>query len=210
MNKWIFFDVGYTLIDETGMWEKRAEETRQLAHEIGKEVTESEIMAKVGELAAAYMPIAPNVAKWLGLADMAKYRAETEVLYSGADEMLADLKSRGYKLGVIANQPENLDGRLEKLGIRKYFDEVVSSHDCGVVKPDEKIFRLALSRANVDPSEAVMVGDRLDNDIEPAKRLGFTTVWVRQGICAGQQPRNELSTPDYVIGNVTELKKMSI
>ena len=208
MNEWIFFDVGYTLIDETAMWARRAQETRQLAHEVGREVTEAEIMDKVGELASAYKPIAPNVAKWLGLADMAKYRAETEVLYPDAESVLADLKSRGYKLGVIANQPENLDGRLEKLGIRKYFDEVVSSHDCGVVKPDEKIFKLALTRAGVDASQAVMVGDRLDNDVEPAKKLGFTTVWVRQGICAGQQPRNALSTPDYVVGSVGELPKV--
>ena len=208
MNKWIFFDVGYTLIDETQMWVHRVSETRELAHQIGREVTDSEIMAKIMECATAYIPIAPTTARWLGLPDMAKYRGEFEELYDGADSVLADLKAKGYKLGVIANQPENLDGRLQKLGILKYFDVVVSSHDCGVVKPDEKIFRLALTRAQAAPEDCFMVGDRLDNDIAPAKKLGFNTVWVRQGICAGQQPRDDYSTPDYVAEGIAEVQKI--
>lgn len=204
MEKWIFFDVGYTLIDETGMWQKRVAETKQLAAANGRDVSEQEIMDKIMECANAFIPIAPNVAKWLGIDDMAKYSAETEVLYPDAEQTLAKLHKK-YKLGVIANQPENLDGRLQKLGILQHFDVVVSSHDCGVVKPDEKIFRLALSRAGVDASNAVMVGDRLDNDVEPSKTIGFTTVWVRQGICAGQKPRSVESTPDYIVDSVKQL-----
>ena len=87
MNKWIFFDVGYTLIDETQMWVHRVSETRELAHQIGREVTDSEIMAKIMECATAYIPIAPTTARWLGLPDMAKYRGEFEELYDGADSV---------------------------------------------------------------------------------------------------------------------------
>ena len=140
MVKWIFFDVGCTLIDETQMWAHRNEETRQMAEAIGRKVTVQEIMDKETACAEAYIPIAPTVAKWLGLPDMAKYRGEFEELYPGAEEVLAKLHKH-YKLGVIANQPDNLDGRLEKLGILKHFDVVVSSHDVGCVKPDERIFR---------------------------------------------------------------------
>lgn len=201
MVKWIFFDVGCTLIDETQMWAHRNEETRQMAEAIGRRVTVQEIMDKETACAEAYIPIAPTVAKWLGLPDMAKYRGEFEELYPGAEEVLAKLHKH-YKLGVIANQPDNLDGRLEKLGILKHFDVVVSSHDVGCVKPDERIFRLALSRSGASPEECAMVGDRLDNDIEPAKKLGFTTVHIRQGVCATQQPRNKISTPDYSVTDV--------
>ena len=141
MVKWIFFDVGCTLIDETQMWAHRNEETRQMAEAIGRKVTVQEIMDKETACAEAYIPIAPTVAKWLGLPDMAKYRGEFEELYPGAEEVLAKLHKH-YKLGVIANQPDNLDGRLEKLGILKHFDVVVSSHDVGCVKPDERIFVL--------------------------------------------------------------------
>lgn len=204
MVKWIFFDVGCTLIDETQMWAHRNEETRQMAKEIGKEVTLEQIADKITECAEAYIPIAPTVAAWLGLPDMAPYRGEYEELYPDVTEVLEKLHAK-YKLGVIANQPHNLDGRLDKLGILKYFDVVVSSHDVGCVKPDKRIFDLALSRSGAEASECVMVGDRLDNDIEPAKKLGFTTVHIRQGVCATQKPRNEFSTPDYSVADVKGL-----
>ena len=98
MVKWIFFDVGCTLIDETQMWAHRNEETRQMAEAIGRKVTVQEIMDKETACAEAYIPIAPTVAKWLGLPDMAKYRGEFEELYPGAEEVLAKLKELGLQL----------------------------------------------------------------------------------------------------------------
>ncbi len=204
MAKWLFFDIGYTLIDETAMWERRYRETAEMANKIGKNVTPDDVKAIVMDCAKKSIPIAPTTAKILGLSDMAKYQGETEVLFDDAESTLVALKNKGYKLGVIANQPENLDGRLKKLGIFQYFDVVVSSHDCGVVKPNEKIFLLALSRANCNASEAVMVGDRVDNDIVPAKKLGMQTVRVLQGICATQQT-DANSEPTYSINKVSEL-----
>lgn len=202
--KWLFFDVGYTLVNEDEMWRHRVDETRLLAQAIGRSVTNDAIYQRISELFAAYMPVAPNVARELGLADMAPYRGEYEELYSDAAATLASLKQR-YKLGIIANQPENLDGRLQKLGILQYFDLVVSSHDVGMVKPSEKIFTFALDKAGCLPQDAVMVGDRLDNDIAPAKALGFTTVRVKQGLAAVQQPRDEFSVPDYTVERLCEL-----
>ncbi len=71
--------------------------------------------------------------------------------------------------------------RLEKFGIMKYFNLVISSAEEGIAKPDPKIFDIAVCRANTYADRCVMIGDRLDNDIIPAKNLGFKTVWVRQG-----------------------------
>lgn len=204
MNRWIFFDVGYTLIDECDMWKRRVAETGQMAEEAGQNVSEQEIFDKISQLSAEYKPIAPNVAKWLGLKDMAPYRGECERIYPDAAATLKHLK-RFYKLGVIANQPEKLNERLAKFDVLKYFDLVVSSDDVGIVKPNPKIFMYALSQADCLPQEAVMVGDRLDNDIAPAKKLGFTTVRIMQGICAVQQPMDVFSTPDYTVDNLAQL-----
>ncbi len=202
--KWLFFDVGYTLVNEDEMWRHRVDETRQLAQAIGRNVTNDVIYKRISDLFAAYMPVAPNIARELGLADMAPYRGEYEELYPDAAGTLAKLKQR-YKLGIIANQPENLDGRLSKLGILQYFDLVVSSHDVGMVKPDAKIFTFALEKAGCLPQDAVMVGDRLDNDIAPAKAQGFTTVRIKQGLASVQQPRDKLSVPDYTVERLCEL-----
>lgn len=55
------------------------------------------------------------------------------------------------------------------------------------------------------PNEAVMIGDRLDNDIVPAKQLGMKTVWVRQGFAKYQSVTNETEQPDYIIETIDKI-----
>lgn len=101
-------------------------------------------------------------------------------MYPEAKGCLERLKGK-YKLGIIANQPVGTAERLRDFGILEDIDLVVSSAEEGVAKPDLRIFQLALERAGCEGRNAVMVGDRLDNDIAPAKRAEMKTVWVRQG-----------------------------
>ena len=95
--------------------------------------------------------------------------------------------------------------RLGGFGILRYFTYIVSSWDVGAMKPDPRIFETALERAGCPPHEAVMIGDRLDNDVAPAKALGMKTVRVRQGFGSLQSPRSEAETPDFEIGSLSEL-----
>ena len=76
------------------------------------------------------------------------------------------------------------------------------------MKPDIRIFEYALDKANCIPQEACMIGDRLDNDILPAKSLGMKTVWIKQGFGALQKPLSKSEEPDYTINNLTELLKI--
>lgn len=50
-----------------------------------------------------------------------------------------------------------------------------------------------------------MIGDRLDNDIAPAKRVGLKTVWIRQGFGGMGDPLTEEQKPDYFVGDLSEL-----
>ena len=108
-------------------------------------------------------------------------------------------------LGVIANQAKGLKARLGDWGVLPYFSVVASSWEAGFAKPDPALFRYALSLAACVPEEAVMIGDRLDNDIFPAKALGMKTVWLRQGFGALQTPKGPEYTPDHTIDSLTEL-----
>lgn len=65
--------------------------------------------------------------------------------------------------------------------MRKYIDLVIASAEEGVSKPDRRIFEIALERSGCKPENAVMIGDRIDNDIVPAKQLGMKTIWIKQG-----------------------------
>lgn len=64
----------------------------------------------------------------------------------------------------------------KKFGLKDIFDALVVSCRVGLLKPDPRIFELALAKLNVAASEALMVGDTLQDDILPAQTLGMKTL----------------------------------
>lgn len=126
------------------------------------------------------------------------------MLYPDAVSCLKALQSRFY-IGIIANQPLGTADRMEKMGLAPYLDRIISSAEEGLAKPDPAIFRLALERAGCRPEQAVMIGDRLDNDIVPAKQLGMTTIWVKQGFGGLSTPRTPEETPDFTVESLSDI-----
>jgi HAD superfamily hydrolase (TIGR01509 family) len=82
------------------------------------------------------------------------------------------------RLAIVANQPLETMRVLEQMGIAKLFEEIIFDSAVGVSKPSLILYRYAARRLRARPDSLVMIGDRLDNDILPAKSLGMTTVWV--------------------------------
>lgn len=62
--------------------------------------------------------------------------------------------------------------------------------------------------AGCQPHNSVMVGDRLDNDIAPAKSLGMETVWIRKGLSIYQNIELGRNVADWVIDNLYDLKEI--
>lgn len=87
----------------------------------------------------------------------------------------------------------------------KYIQLVVASAEEGVAKPDKRIFDIALKRAVCSPSEAVMIGDRVDNDIIPTKEMGMMTIWVRQGFGKYWTISDESEKADFAVDSLSEL-----
>ena len=84
-----------------------------------------------------------------------------------------------YRIGIIANQPREVRAVLEERGIAAAFETMAISEELQVDKPDPRIFEWAFEQAQIEPSATMMVGDRLDNDVKPAKALGMKTCWLR-------------------------------
>jgi len=128
------------------------------------------------------------------------------------DEVLMELKSRGYKLGLITNtvvsREEHVRMALRRIDIEKYFDVVVTSVDVGFNKPDEKIFFTALKAFNVKPKEAVMVGNRISSDILGGNRIGMKTILYKWN----ERYLNEIKSPEEqptrIINSLKELPKI--
>ena len=203
----LFFDVGFTLVDETAVWEKRCAEQALTAEAKRLRLTSGDIYREIENNSIARLPQYRTVVRKYGFTEVAPYRHELETLYPEAPRVLETL-ARKYTLGVIANQTDGLQERLRDFGIAKYFTHIVSSWDAGIMKPDVRLYEYALREANCSPQCACMIGDRLDNDIAPAKATGMKTVWIKQGFGALQTPLSSADEPDYCVNSLAELTEL--
>ncbi|NLE12579.1 MAG: HAD family hydrolase [Clostridiales bacterium] len=190
--RYIFFDVGSTISNEDYGMALRFDKQASTAEAKALGVTADDIRERLYALASEGKQDFYRVARSLGLTDIIPYDPSHEQLYPGTVPALTAL-SEHYRMGIIANQCDGLLGRLERFGILGYFDTIISSFDVKLQKPDPAIFRLAMEKAGVKACECVMVGDRPDNDIFPAKALGMKTVWLKQSMGAMQRVRG----PEY-------------
>ncbi len=204
MLKWIFFDVGGTLVNERDSFRRRVLETIKMQAELGNHYTVEELEQAMRESALAGGSYFRGAMKRIGLSPFAPYDCIGEVLYPEAKAVLAVLSKR-YKLGILANQPAGTEARLREYGIRGSFSVVLSSAEEGMEKPETAFFLRALERADCLPEEAMMIGDRPDNDIKPAKALGMQTVRITQGLGGIMPVSDESMRADVTISNLREL-----
>ena len=196
--KWIFFDIGSTLVDESTAYKNRIKRT--IAN---TDVSYNEFYQRMVEISNRNQNAYNMVLEEYGLTK-APWNSDDEFVYPEAENCLSEL-SKHYKIGIIANQNLGSEERLERLGLLKYIDLVIASAEEGVAKPDLRIFQIALDRANCKPEEALMVGDRIDNDIVPANKIGMKTIWIKQGFGKYCEPKTEKEQPDYTLKSLNEL-----
>ena len=133
---------------------------------------------------------------------------DTFQLRPGIDELLRRLVTRGFTLGIVANQPASAADRLRRVGIAHYFRHLGLSELVGVRKPDPAIFLGAAEALGVEPARCIMVGDRIDNDIAPAKALGMAAIRFRSGRHTPDSSRAGPSeAPDADVVDVLELER---
>lgn len=197
--KWLFFDVGSTLVDETECYNHRIQDAIA-----GTNITFEEFNEKRMFFSKQNLKGDIEALRFFGLTKT-PWHLEDEKLYDDTGSVLSSLCERGYNIGVIANQSAGTQKRLENWGLMKYIQLVIASAEEGVAKPDKRIFEIALERSMCSPNEAVMIGDRIDNDIIPAKKMGMATIWVKQGFGKYWTITNESEQADFEVNNLTEL-----
>lgn len=205
--KYIFFDIGYTLVNEDNVWTERCKEQADTSQARAMGIGAHELMSEIQNASVLFKSQWKYVISKYGFAQSAKYKREFEVLYADARAVLEKLSER-FRLGIIANQSGGLLQRLRDWNIDKYFTTVISSADFDFSKPDKRLFIEALEQSGCSACDAVMVGDRLDNDIMPANELGFTTVRIKQGFGKMQVAPSENYEPTYVVNNLTEILRL--
>jgi HAD superfamily hydrolase (TIGR01509 family) len=213
MPQVLFFDLGWTLENENYSQLDRAIKVVSTCREFGISIPEETILelqdegGKLGE---------PNVFKYalnhIGIAEeqiqeflqTTTWNPSLLFLYKNVKNILQLLNQKNI-LGIIANQSKPVNDRLKKYGILNYFKTVISSCEAGQDKPDLGIFKLALTKIGTSGAEIWMIGDRIDNDIVPAKEIGWKTIRVLQGNHRMQQPITEFERADYTINQISEI-----
>jgi HAD superfamily hydrolase (TIGR01549 family) len=182
MIKAVVFDVGETLVDETREYSTWADWLRVPRHTFvavfgaviasGKDYRETFQLFQPGfdltmEREAR---TAAGEPEWFGEED----------LYSDVRPTLSALRATGVWVGIAGNQTIRAGGLLRALDLPTDF--IATSDDWGVQKPDVLFFQKVVEASPTDdPSEVLYVGDRIDNDLRPAKAVGLKTVFVQRG-----------------------------
>ena len=202
----VFFDCGETLVDETRMW-------AGWAAYLG--VSDHDFMAALGDVIARgahhhqvfkhfQSDFEFDRASRQRQAGGDSYLIEQRDLYPDAASCLTRTRAAGYRVGIAANQPAAASDALARLGLA--YDHLAISQVLGVSKPDPAFFQKLVELADCPPERIAYVGDRLDNDILPAKAAGMTAIFIVRGPW-GRHHANapECHHADLIIDSLDEL-----
>jgi FMN phosphatase YigB (HAD superfamily) len=189
--KAVFFDVGETLVDETRYWAAHAERLGVTPHVVwaalGATISRGEHHRHVFELLGGE----PGDEVVYSLGDF----------YPDALPCLERLHRAGFFVGIAGNQSAQLEEWVQ--GQELPVDVVASSASWGVEKPSPEFFARVVAATGAAPREVAYVGDRLDNDVVPAREAGVVAVQIRRGPWAYLQVGS--AVPDLRIRSLDEL-----
>lgn len=177
----VCFDVGETLIDETRHWAGWADflgvPHLTLFTALGVTMERGQSLRRVFEIFRPDLDFA-NV-RQMRAAQGYRYDFLTSDLYPDAIPCLAALKARGLKVLIAGNQPIESEAALARLALPA--DLIASSAGWGVAKPDPAFFARVIEAAGEPPENIAYIGDRLDNDVLPARQAGMIAILLRRG-----------------------------
>ena len=139
------------------------------------------------------------------IADAFHERRESEMLvFPGAFETIDALRREGIRLALITNGPrESQRKKVRSFDLEHRFEHIQIEEEFGAGKPEEHVYRNAMSVLGVTPKEVWMVGDHLVFDVGAPQRLGVFGIW-HDGFGQGL-PANAPTQPDRVISRLKEL-----
>ena len=219
--KAVLFDIDNTLYNTKALVVNSRRNAVKAMIEAGLDVNVEDALKKLSEIVRKYGPNydqhydrllevydIPSNPRIISAGIIAYHTTKVAYLvpYSDTTPTLLKLVSRNIKLGVVTDGiPAKQWEKLIRLGLQHFFDVVIISEEYNTQKPDEKLFKEAVKKLSLKPSEVMMVGDRVDKDISGANKAGLTSVQVLYPEVDEKPPEKKLEYPDYVIGRLSEL-----
>jgi len=181
MHRWICFDVGETLFDETGLWDRWADwlgvARAEFRAELAAVTAQGEDYQTVFDRFRPGMSIAEARQQRLAAGDDPTFRDDE--LCADVRPCLDALQALGFHIGIAGNTSRLTEMAVARCGLP--VDFVSSAESWGVWKPDPAFFARLAETCGAAPSAITYVGDRLDYDVASAEQAGMTGVWLRRG-----------------------------
>lgn len=119
-------------------------------------------------------------------------------------ETLRELSTR-FRLGIVSNFYGNLEQVCLDTGLAPLMSVFIDSARVGFIKPDPRIFQAALTQLQLDPREAIFIGDSLPRDMKGAKGLGMAHIWL---VSDHSGPLVPCCPDDLVIKSLSDLREI--
>jgi len=122
-------------------------------------------------------------------------------LYPEIPHMLCQLQGSGRVRLAIASNTQRLFSvpELRKFGLEKFFECSMFSSDVKACKPDAKLFNAVLDQLNIQPQEAIYVGDNLFEDVWGAQKVGMQTIRIERAVPYLYPPAWQMTAADRTI-----------
>ncbi|HEY3043796.1 MAG TPA: HAD family hydrolase [Vicinamibacterales bacterium] len=227
MIRAVLFDVDFTLIEPGPMFRAEGYHSFCARHDMHVDASRFDkavasaaaVLDSAGELpydAAIFVAYTRHIIEHMGGAGPNLDACAREIydewatcqhfeLYDEAPAVLRALATRGLRIGLISNSHRSLESFQSHFELGGLIDATISSPDHGFMKPHPSIFSEALQRLGVQPSEGLMVGDSVREDVEGALGAGMRAALVHRS--ASPHPRAaELAARGVpIIGSLREL-----
>ena len=210
----VLLDAGGVLLDEAEMEASRAQATAEYLRGFVPDYTVRRYYEDIEEAVSAHSPNAYIHVFWKHL-----HRESCQAAY---DEFVSDWRppplrlmdeiarevrelAQSFRLGIAGQYGVELNDLLRSEGLLEHFAWRFTQEDFELTKPDPRYLERICAACGVDPKECVMVGDRIDKDVVPARMLGMGTVRVRTGLHRRQESRAPSEVPDVELESVRGL-----
>lgn len=126
------------------------------------------------------------------------YNPESKQLINGAYDILDYLKNTNTKLVLVGKGKNDMYDEVIRLGIDGYFTNIYFSEWA----KEESIFDEYVDKSA--PEKTIFIGDRVRSELTVGNKMGATTIWVKQGKFANEEPETPEQQPNYTVGSLNE------
>jgi len=221
MIKNIFLDAGGVILDENVFEENSSLIITKIIKQYNKDYSVKDYWNDVDEavyrfIAKVYDYVLFKNIRNINEYDKMKKEYKMEIkkiqkfeLMNGIKDFLIEY-SKQYKIGILGQYGKDFKNYLKNENIIQYFTYTEIQDNYNITKPDPRYYEKILEICNCKAEESIMVEDRIDKDIIPAKMVGMKTIRIKTGIHKNQEARILEEIPDLTIENINEINMEKI